>query len=588
MKLPLTTSKTAWTKVWELTKPHRTLFYLSLTLQITAVIAGVAIPWIVGKLLDTISNGTTLTTVHLFLSGLLALVITRAIIYYIAEYYSQMFAEKIFARIRAKLINDYLRVPLGTLESAGSGDIIARGTHDIDAVRYLLQMGGSVFLVNALQVVFIYTAIFLTSWQLGLVVFAFLPVYTLMVKWYIDRAVPAYRIEAHNAARIDAHYVEVLDQAVTVEAFNLQKAEKHSYLRDLNASLATDRYTGILRAWLFRYSYWLAMLPILPVIIIGIHLSNAGWISIGTVTAVSLYILQLRGPLDYMSWLVDITQVTDVSLRRIFGVGQAVPETAENPVNFPEDETNRQLKVTDVSYEYRSGEPVLKQVSLDIKPGETLAIVGASGAGKSTLGRLLAGIIQPTTGEITLDGNPLKHLNEKQLRKEIILVNQEQHVFIGTIRSNLLLATPEATDAQLWEALAAVGATQWVSALENKLDTQVGDGHHELSAPQAQQLSLARIILLNPHTLVLDEATSLIDPTAARNLEKSLRSVLKGRTVISIAHRLSTSHDADRIAVMKDGKITELGTHQQLVSAGGEYAALWKTWQHNRKTENTI
>ncbi|EEH63697.1 ABC transporter, ATP-binding protein [Gleimia coleocanis DSM 15436] len=585
MKLPLTTSAQGWNKAWKLTKTHRSTFYLAFALEITAVIFSVAIPWVVGKLLDLITTGTTLQTVYLFLGGLLTLVILSAVVTYFGEYYATVFSEKIFGNIRANLIDDYLKVPLSTLESAGSGDIIARGTHDLNSVRYMLHMGASTFVVSTLQVIFIYTAIFVTSWQLGLIVLAFLPVYALMVKWYLDRAVPAYRIEASNSAKLDAHYVEVLDQAVTVEAFSLQNAEKHSYLHDLNGTLASDRYTSLLRSWLFRYSYWLALMPLLLVILVGVYLVGEGWLSVGAVTAVSLYILQLRTPLDRMSWLVDVAQVTTVALRRIFGVGLAVPEDVTTEVTV-ESETaedagnSSQLSVANVSFEYRPGKPVLRSVSLDIKPGETLAIVGPSGAGKSTLGRLLAGINSPTVGEVTLNGVPLTQIPEAILRNEVVLVTQEHHVFLGTLRENLTLACADATDTQIHEALQAVGATQWVTALENGLDTKLGAGEYELSAPQAQQLSLARIILLNPHTLVLDEATSLIDPTVARNLERSMRSVLAGRTVISIAHRLYTSHDADRIAVMIDGQITELGSHTELVEQDGEYASLWHTWQH--------
>ena len=219
-------------------------------------------------------------------------------------------------------------------------------------------------------------------------------------------------------------------------------------------------------------------------------------------------------------------------------------------------------------------------------------MVGPSGAGKSTLGRLLAGIHPPRTGTVTVGGVGLTELPLDELRGHVALVTQEHHVFVGTLRDNLVMALdpdPDAVldvleagglayDARLWDALDAVDALEWAQELPDGLDTEVGSGGHVLTAPQAQQVALARLVLVDPHTLVLDEATSLIDPRTARHLERSLAAVLNGRTVIAIAHRLFSAHDADRVAVVEDGVITEIGSHDELVRAGGSYASLWRSW----------
>ena len=225
---------------------------------------------------------------------------------------------------------------------------------------------------------------------------------------------------------------------------------------------------------------------------------------------------------------------------------------------------------------------VLNGVDLSVGVGERIAMVGPSGAGKSTLGRLLAGIHPPRTGSVTVGGVGLTELPLTDLRGHVALVTQEHHVFVGTVRDNLALALPDpdepASDAQLLEALDAVDAREWVEALPEGLDTVVGSGGRALTPPEAQQVALARLVLADPHTLVLDEATSLIDPRAARHLERSLAAVLQGRTVIAIAHRLFSAHDADRVAVVEDGRITEFGSHDDLVAADGSYAALWSSW----------
>jgi ABC-type multidrug transport system fused ATPase/permease subunit len=241
----------------------------------------------------------------------------------------------------------------------------------------------------------------------------------------------------------------------------------------------------------------------------------------------------------------------------------------------PADE---KLDAEDVRFSYIEGRDVLHGVDLDVGVGERIAMVGPSGAGKSTLGRLLAGIHPPRTGRVTVGDVGLVELPLDDLRGHVALVTQEHHVFVGTLRDNVVLARPGSSDTAVRAALAAVDASEWVDALPEGLDTVVGSGGRSLTPAQAQQVALARLVLADPHTLVLDEATSLIDPRAARHLERSLAAVLEGRTVIAIAHRLFSAHDADRVAVVEDGVISEYGSHDDLVAAGGSYAALWESW----------
>ncbi|HEY2206599.1 MAG TPA: ABC transporter ATP-binding protein [Pseudonocardia sp.] len=222
---------------------------------------------------------------------------------------------------------------------------------------------------------------------------------------------------------------------------------------------------------------------------------------------------------------------------------------------------------------YRAGREVLHGIDLDLAPGERLAVVGPSGAGKSTLGRLLAGVNAPDSGSVTVGGVERSALPPRRRRRAVLLVTQEQHVFAGSVRENLTLPR-EAADGELWAALRTVGADGWASGLPAGLDTELGDGGAPVPPSVVQRLALARLVLADPPTLVLDEATSLVDPSGSGALERSLAAVLAGRTVVTITHRLASVADADRIAVLEAGRVVELGTHADLLAAGGSYAEL--------------
>ncbi|MDO5035215.1 MAG: ABC transporter ATP-binding protein [Actinomycetaceae bacterium] len=576
MKLPIAGRAQIITKFWKVISRFPKLLTGILVFQILASVATVLTPWLIGRLIDLISTGTTRDVVTQYLIGIGVLVLAQFVLAFLGEYFSRVFGQTVFAQLREDLVHSVTHMPLSVVESAGTGDLIGRTTHDIDRIQDLVQRGIARIIVITFTAVVTYLAAFMVAPALAVLLMVPLIPMFIVLRWYLRRAVPAYQAQSAQWANLSGVATETVEQYSTIDALNMRLVRNHILDVVITQIWQVERYTAFLRVFLLSAIIFFLQIPALLVVFAGAWAIPAGYATLGAVTTVALYGVQISRPLGELSFWIDIVQSAATSLARIFGVDEVEPDRV--PSGSKPD--SRAISARGVTYEYREGRPVLHGVDLDLRPGETLAIVGPSGAGKSTLGRMIAGIHPPTSGSVTVGGVPLVELSEDDLHQNVSLVTQEHHVFVGTIADNLRLAKSDATDEEMWQVLESLGAEKWVRDLRDGLDAKVGSGALTLTPAQAQQLALARIVLMNPHTLILDEATSLMDPTAARELELSLGRALQGRTVVAIAHRLYTAHDADRVAVMAGGRIVELGTHDELVALGGEYASLWNAWQH--------
>ncbi len=568
-----------------LLRPHRGQVVVTFVLIIIANLAALAGPWLVGLAIDQglppLIHGGDIRPLAELVAGFGAAVAVQAVASRAFIFSIGRLGEAVVLELRRRLFAHFQRLPVAFHERYTSGRVISRQVSDVDSIADLFEDGLDSLVSAVFSLLLVGAGMLLLDWPLALVVLAGFGPLAGLTAWFRRASSIAYRQSREAIAQVIVHFVETFGGIRAVQAFRREHRNEEIFgelnARYADASLRSSRLISV-------YSPGITFVGNLAtgaVLLYGGLRVMDGDMKVGVLATFLLYLGRFFDPLQDLSQFYNTFQSAAAALEKISGVldeDPAVPEPLHPARLGDRAGRGREVRFESVRFGYRSS-VVLPGLDLIIPAGQTVALVGATGAGKTTIARLLARFYDPGEGRILLDGVDLRALDDQTLRRETVLVTQENFLFSGTIADNMRLGKPGASQAEIEAAAAAIGADTFIRGLPGGYDAQVGKRGGRLSAGQRQLVSFARAFLAAPAVLVLDEATSLLDIPSERLVQAALRTILSGRTALIIAHRLSTVEIADRVIVLNAGRIVEDGTPELLRATEGEYSALHADWR---------
>ncbi|MDX6623625.1 MAG: ATP-binding cassette, subfamily bacterial [Solirubrobacterales bacterium] len=565
-------------------RPYRGRVALMFVGLLAATAAGLAPPYLAGQAIDEGIITGDLGALDRIVIAFVVVAFVYAAATYLQTYMVGWVGTRVLQNLRQRVFEHIQGMSIGFFTRRSPGVLISRMTNDIEALNQLVTDGVVTIFSSTLTLLGV--VIILLFLDVGLALVTFLTFPLLLIASIVFRIVShgTYRATRERIAAITAYLQESLSGVRVVRSFG-QEGRHVDEMTALNeANRAINMKSVYLNASYFPAVELLAAMATAVILVYGGSQAIDGAIQIGVIVAFVGYLTTFFEPIQQLSQLYTTYQQGMAALDKIFDLLDTEPDMVDAPGAIDPGTIRGEIELEGVWFSYAEGDEMpedawaLRDVDLHVPPGQTLALVGATGAGKSTFAKLVARFYDPQQGRVLVDGHDLRGVQQRALRRQLGIVPQEGFLFSGSVRENVAFGRPEASLEEIEAAIATVGATAFVAALPDGIETQVGERGIQLSAGQRQLVAFARALLAEPRILILDEATSNVDVRTEKTIERGLEHLLQGRTAIVIAHRLSTIRRAGKIVVLGDGQIAEQGTHDELIAAGGPYSKLYGAW----------